>query len=264
MDKRKKGDIIYYSDELNDDFDDIGLDRPPVPENYKYKRTNPFNNFLSNALYYLVAAPVLSTVCFFSGVKVKNRKNIKLIKKCGGYIYANHTSFLDMFMYQVRVVGYVKRTNVIGFSDTTTIPIVKNLARALGYIPIPTDIKGQAKFMDALKFYSNKNQFILIFPEAHIWPYYTKIRPFVSASFHYPAKFNKPVIPVTTVYRKGRFKNSKPKPTLIVGDPIYPKEELTLKENKEYLRNECYNQMVKASESYDQYEYFKYVYKPKE
>ena len=60
MDKRKKGDIIYYSDELNDDFDDIGLDRPPVPENYKFKRTNPFNNFLSNVLYLKILSINLS------------------------------------------------------------------------------------------------------------------------------------------------------------------------------------------------------------
>ena len=34
----EKTKTIYWSDELNDDFDERGLDIPPVPENYKYTR----------------------------------------------------------------------------------------------------------------------------------------------------------------------------------------------------------------------------------
>ena len=262
--KRKKGDIIYYSDELNDDFGEIGLKRPDVPENYQYIRKGKIYNFFSNILYYGVAYPVLSIVCLIFGVKIKNKGNLKKVLNSGGFIYQNHTSFVDMFQNQVKVVGIKRRTNIIGYSDTLTIPFVGSISRSLGYIPLPNDLKGQLKFMEALKHYIDKKQFIIIFPEAHIWPYYTKIRPFVSASFHYPAKFNAPVIPVTTVYRKGRFKNSKPRPTLIIGEPIYPKEELSIKENKEYLRNECYKEMVEASQSIKQYEYFKYVKKEKE
>lgn len=263
MEKRKKGSTIYYSDLLNDDFGEIGLERMEVPSNYKYKRTNPINNFFSNILYYVIAMPILKLVCFFSGVKVKNRKSLKLLKKSGAFIYANHTNFLDMIQYQTIVTGYMKRVNIIGYSDTLSIPIVKHLARALGYIPIPTDFKGQAKFMDALKFYIDKNQFIVIFPEAHIWQYYTEIRPFTSASFHYPAKFMAPIIPIVTVFRRGIFKNSKPKETLVIGDPIFPNSEFNLKENKEFLREECYKQMVSISSKYEQYKYFNYIYKEK-
>ena len=43
---------------------------------------------------------------------------------------------------------------------------------------------------------------ILIYPEAHIWPYYTKIRPFPSTSFRYPIKFNVPSFSITTTYQK--------------------------------------------------------------
>ena len=49
----KKTKIAYYSDELRDDFNELGLSRPPVPENYKYKRTNPFNNFIINSFLFV-------------------------------------------------------------------------------------------------------------------------------------------------------------------------------------------------------------------
>ena len=35
----KKTKVAYYKDELRDDFNEVGLSRPPVPEGYKYKRT---------------------------------------------------------------------------------------------------------------------------------------------------------------------------------------------------------------------------------
>ena len=34
----EKSKTIYWSDELNDDFDEVGLKRPPVPKNYRYLR----------------------------------------------------------------------------------------------------------------------------------------------------------------------------------------------------------------------------------
>lgn len=250
--------IIYYKDELHDDFKQTSLDRPPVKENYKYKRTNPINNFFSNILYYGIAKPVFYVFNFFSGVRYHNVKNLKKLKKEGAFIYANHTTFYDMFTIQACVVRN-KRTNIIGYSDTTTIPVVKNIGRALGYLPLPTDFNNIKRLQDAMEFYiKDKKQHILIFPEAHVWPYYTKIRPFEAGSFHYPAKLNAPIIPIVTTYRKRKlFK--KPGIDIRVGEPIYPKNDLSIRENKMYLRKECYNQMVEISQSVKQYEYIKYI-----
>lgn len=263
MPKRKKGSTIYYSDIYNDDFEKTGLKRPPIPADYKFKRENPINNFFSNLLYFGLAIPLLGLICIFNGVKVKNKKNIRVLNKTGGFIYANHTNFLDMFQIQVLVEGFKTRTNIIGYSDTAGIPFVKHVARALGYIPIPDDLEGQAKFIKSLKFYCDKKQPIIVYPEAHIWPYYTDIRPFKTSPFHYPAKFNVPIIPIVTVFRKGLFKNSKPRETLIVGEVIYPKEGLSLSENKEYLRDECYKKMKEISSSYEQYSFYNYIYREK-
>ena len=43
----KKSKTIYWKDELHDDFDELVLSRPSVPQNYKYIRSNPINNFFS-------------------------------------------------------------------------------------------------------------------------------------------------------------------------------------------------------------------------
>lgn len=249
---------IYYHDELNDDFKKTKLNRPPLKENYKYKRTNRFNNLLSDFLFFCIAKPVFYVINFFSGVKYHNVKNLKELKDKGAFIYSNHTTFYDMFTIQACVVRG-KRTNIIGYSDTTSIPVVRHIGSALGYLPLPDTLKLTKAFQDSLDFYINeKKEHILIFPEAHVWPFYTKIRPFVAGSFHYPAKLNAPIIPIVTTYRKRKFRK-KPGIDIRVGTPIYPKEELDLKGNKQYLRDACYEQMVEISNSVSQYEYIKYV-----
>ena len=247
----------YYHDEINDDFAPLNLNRPTIDEHYKYIRKNKINNFFSYILYFWIVKPILSFIAICMGVKVKNKKNLKPFKHKGLFIYANHTSYIDAFVIQALVGGH-KRTDIIGYSDATSIPVAKHIARACGYLPIPSTLKGSLKFMEAIEFYIKKGESILIYPEAHIWPQYTKIRPFSKTSFHYPSKLNTPIIPVVTVYRKSKISKN-PKMTLVVGTPIYPKSDFDVNQNKTYLRDSCYNQMVKISSSYNQYEFNKFI-----
>ena len=256
----KKTKVIYWKDELRDDFDEVGLSRPPVPENYKYKRTNPINNFFSGILYHGIAKPVLGLYCLFKGIKVVNKKELKKLKGKGAYIYSNHVAISDVFKFQAFVGFNMKRVNIIGYSDSLSMPIVRNLVRALGYLPLP--LKGDAKNMlamtESLDFYTKKGQFVLIYPEAHIWPYYTKVRNFTSGSFIYPAKYLTPVVPAVTIWRKPKI-GKKPKQTIVIGEIIFPKEGKSMIENKEYLHKKCLEEMQRISNSYDQYEYIKYI-----
>ena len=129
-----------------------------------------------------------------------------------------------------------------------------------GYLPLPLkgDLKNMIRMQEAFEFYIKKKQHILIFPEAHIWPYYTHVRPFKDGSFLYPAKCNAPVLPIVTTWRKSKF-CKKPKQTLYILEPIFPKESLSINENKAYLHDETLKAMIEASNNVNQYEYVKYV-----
>ena len=261
----KKTRVIYWKDEINDDFDEVGLSRPGVPEGYKYKRTNPFNNFISGIFYHGIAKPVLGTYCFFKGIKIKGKHHLKELKGKGAFIYSNHVAITDVFKFQSYVFFNKKRVNIIGYSDSLSMPIVRNLTRALGYLPLPLngDIKNMLALMDSMKFYIEKKQFILIYPEAHIWPYYTKIRNFHSGSFNYPAKLEAPILPIVTTWRKPKI-GKKPKQTLYILEPIYPDPNKTTSENKEYLYHATLEAMQKCADSVPQYEYIKYIKKETE
>ena len=249
----KKTKTIYWKDELNDDFDEVGLKRPPVPSNYRYLRKFHVLGFI---FYYLIAKPWLGLYCIFHGIKVQGRENLKKLKHTGYFLYSNHVAISDVFKFAAYAVP-TKRVNIIGYSDTLTIKGVKGIAKSLGYLPIPDDLDNLKKLKEAVKTLTDKGEIVLIYPEAHIWPYYTKIRNFKDVSFSYPAEFNKPVLPAVTIWRgkEGR----KPKQTIIFGKPIYPNPELTPLENKKILHDECLLQMKEISNKYPQVEYIKYI-----
>ena len=256
----KKTKTIYWKDETNDDFDEVGLKRPSVPEGYKYKRTNPINNFFSGILYHGIAKPILGTYCFFKGIRVKGKKNIKKLGGKGAFIYSNHVAISDVLKFQSYVFFWRKRVNIVGYPDTLSMPIVRNLCRALGYLPLPLpgDLKNMVALVDAFKFYVEKNQFILIYPEAHIWPYYTKVRTFKSGSFNYPARLEAPVLPIVTTWRKPKL-GKKPKQTIYVLEPIFPDPNRSANENKDYLYQKTLEAMQKCADSVPQYEYIRYI-----
>ncbi len=255
-----KSRVCYYHDELRDDFNELGLSRPSVPEGYKYKRTNWFNNILSGFLYHIIAKPIIGLYCVCHGIRIKGRKNLKLLNGSGAFIYSNHVAISDVFKFQAQVFFFGKRVNILGYSDSLSMPIVRNLTRALGYLPLPLkgDIKNMVALGEAMEYYYHKKQYILIYPEAHIWPYYTHVRPFRDGSFSYPAKCNAPVLPTVTTWRKSKL-SKKPKQTVYILEPIFPKEGLSMNENKIYLHSECLKAMQKKAEEVSQYEYIKYI-----
>ena len=110
--------------------------------------------------------------------------------------------------------------------------------------------------MKAVERRVNHHHPIVVFPEAHIWPYYTKIRPFKSTAFKYPIKYNVPAFCFTTTYQKRKF-SKKPKITVYVDGPFYPDSNLRGKEQEIELRNQVYECMVERSKNSTD-EYYKY------
>ena len=102
---------------------------------------------------------------------------------------------------------------------------------------------------------------VTIYPEAHIWPYYTGVRPFPDASFCYPVKFNAPTFAFFTAYTKPRGLLSrfrKANMTVFVSDPILPDPALPPRERQREIRDKVYRFMLeKAKES--TYEVIRYI-----
>ena len=81
---------------------------------------------------------------------------------------------------------YPKRNFLIVNPVNISLKGTGTLVEMLGAMPIPSNKSAMKNFLNAIKQKINKGYAITIYPEAHIWPYYTKIRPFKDVSFKYP------------------------------------------------------------------------------
>lgn len=251
---------IYYQDALNDDFAGTNIKTQHLDENFKYIHKNFFWQIASFLIYYIVAIPVLFlTAKIALGIKIVNRKALRKVAGKGYFVYGNHTQIMDAFISQV-AISRPKKTFIVANPDAVSIPGIRALVMMLGCLPLPSTIGGTRKFLEAVKYHIEKKHAIVIFPEAHIWPYATMIRPFSSASFRYPATLGAPVVPIVTTYQKRRF-FSKPRMVITIGEPLFPDIRLPLKESMDNLRNKTFAFMDEAVSNKDNVEYYRYVKK---
>ena len=241
--------IIYYEDELNDEFSKSSIEPRIIDEKYKYVHKNPLWNLCSFVLQNILSVPIKILYAKIKfRIKYIGKEKIKPYKNEGYFIYGNHTQpFADTFIPSIPM--YPKRNFLIVNPVNISLKGTGTLVEMLGAMPIPSNKSAMKNFLEAIKQKMNKGYAITIYPEAHIWPYYTKIRPFKDVSFKYPIQLEKPAFCITNTYQSYGKNNDKVKIVSYIDGPFFPDEGLTLKEQQENLRNKIYNQMVERSKN---------------
>jgi 1-acyl-sn-glycerol-3-phosphate acyltransferase len=250
--------ILYYSDPRNDDFAQNGIEEKPLPEDFTYIHQGPFWRALAFFVYRILATPVgfLASRLWY-GVRVHNRKALAQVKG-SAFLYINHTqSFHDAYM--PILLAWPRKNYVVVSPTAVSAPILSQLVQLLGGIPVPHDLNGLRRFRQALEQRSREGAVITIYPEAHIWPYYTGIRPFPDSSFAYPAKLDTPVFAAVTTYRQRRiFKNARPLIDVTIGGPFYPDKSLPDKKARALLRQQVYDFMTETAAQPGNAAYYEY------
>ena len=245
--KSKK--INYYKDELNDEFSGAEITPRIIDENYKYIHKNPLWDFSSFLLQNVLSMPIK---ILYGKIKFKikyiGKEKLKPYKNQGYFVYVNHTQvFGDVFIPSLPM--YPERNHFIVNPENVSIKFLGNSIQLLGAIPIPNNKNGMKNFIDAVETHTNKGHPITIYPEAHIWPYYTKIRPFKAVSFKYPIQYNKPTFCMTNTYQSYGKNNDKVKIVTYIDGPFFPDTSLTHQQQKQNLRDQVYNCMVERSKN---------------
>jgi len=244
----KQKQIIYYKDELNDDFVKAKVVPKVIDEKYKYIG-NKFWDFVCFCMQNIISMPIkilYSKIKF--RIKYIGKEKLKQYKSTGYFVYANHTQiFADTFIPSIPL--YPKRNFFIVNPENVSMKFLGNIVQLLGALPIPNNKKGMKNFIHAIDKHIEKKHSITIYPEAHIWPYYTKIRPFKAVSFKYPIDLNVPVFCMTNTYQSYGKNNNKIKIVTYIDGPFFPNKDLPKNEQKQDLRNQVYNQMVERSKN---------------
>ncbi len=253
---------IYYEDELNDEFSGEAPRKTiKIDGDFEYIKRSPFWNLCAFFAYRAIMVPF----AFIYNKLVLRQKfiNKSCLKKSrgGGYfVYANHTLKAgDAFI--PNMLNMPRKTYTIVHPDNISLKGAKNFILMNGAIPLPSTTTATKNFMEAIEKRVVEGNAIQIYPEAHIWPYYTKIRPFKAISFRYPVKLDEAVYCFTNTFHKRKF-CKKPKVITYVDGPFYPNKELSPKEQEQDLRDRVYETMCKRAEL-NTYEFIKYERKEK-
>ena len=255
----KKERVIYYEDELNEDFAGNNIKVKPIKNEYKYIRKSwvfKVNAFLGK---YLISVPLLWFIdTFIFRVKIENKKVLKYFKKRGYYLYANHVLPFDPVVLPLKTHLKKKTVIIAGHELFSINPIVSDFASHMYAIPTPNNDKQMMdNFQKCLSYYIKKGERVLIFPEAHIWPYYNDIRHFKSVSFRYPVDDNVPIFVATTTFKK-RKGHRKPKPIIYIDGPFFPDETLPYRERVNDLAEQAYEAMCYRAHNENNYAYIEY------
>lgn len=251
--------IIYYDDELADDFaTTVEKDKlKPLPENYEYISKNPLSRALSRGLLRFAVKHFsrLYLKLFFRH-KFVNGDILKGLEG-GGFFYCNHTLIAgDAFIPNC---AHRKKPNyIVTGEQTSSLTRLLPLLRAIGNIPLAQGGGQKMKMNRCVQKAIARGATVTIYPEAHSWPYYTGIRPFSCSSFKYAAYYGAPVYALTNCFVR-RKRGKKPAVVTYIDGPFYPQAGLSVKENAVNLRNAVYNAMRLRAGRFSTYSYYKYV-----
>ena len=252
--------VVYYADALRDDFAHTNIKTKRVGGDFPYHPTSRLWNCAAFLLYYLVALPIVFLISkLYLGLRFENRRALRQLRGRGYYLYGNHTRNLDAFVPSL--AAFPQKAYIIANPDAVSLPLLQNVVQMLGAIPIPTELGGMRAFMQTVYARRAENNCVAIYPEAHVWPFYTGIRPFADTSFRYPVQDGAPVVAMVTTYRKrtGLFRLCKrPGMTITFSEPMGANPGLSPKKAQAELRDRVYGFMVRVSAEKENVAYIRY------
>ncbi len=245
--KNREPRIIYYTDELNDEFSSAVIQAKPIDENWVYIHTSAWKKFTHFFWLRMVATPIAYPWIHFKfRHKIVGREKIKEIKKGQGYfLYGNHTQPTADALIPT-MICHPRDTYVIVHANNVSMPYLGRVTPSLGALPLPDNLAAMRHFNHAVETRIREGHPVAIYPEAHIWPYCTWIRPFSDKSFSYPIKLGVPVYCFTNTYQT-RKHSAAPKLVTYVDGPFFPDPSLTGAAQRRELRDRVYAAMCERS-----------------
>ncbi|APG70251.1 1-acyl-sn-glycerol-3-phosphate acyltransferase [Lactobacillus delbrueckii] len=232
----------YYYHSESEDLVSSAQQDFQLPDDYQVFRKGAAWQFWNVLVRSLACAFAWLYSRLFLLVKVKGKEKLRPFKKQGYFVYGNHTQMLgDPFTPMTIVNPY--HYYALAAQANWGIPFLGKYVIPAAGLPVGKNIKQSIRLLKDVKYaYEEKQAAIVIYPEAHLWPYYTEIRPFPATSFNFPVSLKAPAFAMTTTYQPCRWRK-RPKITVYIDGPFYPDEKLGKKAAQEKLHGEIAKSM---------------------
>ncbi len=246
----------YFTD-YDCDFDGGELEAKKIDKTYKYVYSGARYKLLRAFLYRGIATPLAFIWSkLIKREKFIGREKLKEYEGRGFFVYCNHTQAAsDAFSPNLFV--FPKIGDIVISSKNMALPVLGRLLPYLGGIPVPTSIGALKNFSEAIHSEIEAKRAVIIYPEAHLWPYMKDLRPFAATSFTYPVRLGAPSFALTRVYRRTR---SGYRCYLYLDGPFFPDDSLPTREAAEKLLCEIREAMEERCRTSD-IEIIRYVKK---
>ena len=190
--------------------------------------------------------------------EVKGLENYIEMKRKGAVITCNHFNAMDNFAVYKAIEKHVYHRELVKVcreGNYTNFPgFYGFLFKHCNTLPLSSVASTMKNFMHAVKTYLAQGRQILIYPEQAMWWNYRKPRPLVSGAFKMAAENNVPVIPFFITMRDSDIVDSDgffvQEYTVNILKPIFPKKELSVRQNAEFMKNENYSVWKKVYEEF--------------
>lgn len=190
--------------------------------------------------------------------EVKGLENYVEMKRKGAIITCNHFNAMDNFAVYKAIEKHVYHRELVKVcreGNYTNFPgFYGFLFKHCNTLPLSSVASTMKNFMHAVKTYLAQGRQILIYPEQAMWWNYRKPRPLTSGAFKMAAENNVPVIPFFITMRDSDIVDSDgffvQEYTVNILKPISPKEELSVRQNAEFMKNENYSAWKKVYEEF--------------
>lgn len=216
--------VRYYSS-YNEDMITSADQKRIVPQGYRWVRRDLCYKIVS-AVSYCTALAFSSIWCrLHLHLHIRGRRALRCTDcRKGAFIYGNHTQPVgDVFIPALAACPH--RIYTVVSPANLGIPIIGRILPYLGALPIPTGIADMRSFTAAVGERAADGNFIVIYPEAHVWEYCTEIRPMSESAFSFPIKNGLPSFAMTVTYKKRPF-GRRPAAIVYIDGPFYPNADL--------------------------------------
>ena len=257
--------VIYYESETDDPIKTDEQEKGQevrLPEGYQFIPRNPFVKLYSAILFRAFRLFGRWYEKRYWQAKFYGREKLKEVRGSGYVLYANHTNpFHDVFG---PALAANRRIFTIISPVNLKVPGIGKFLPYIGALPLGKTADEKKAFHKAADERLRQGNCLVIYPEAHLWPYYTGVRKFPAGdkSFTYAARNNLPIFTMTTTYHKRKDKKygDLPRMDIYVDGPFWPDESKSEIKNRAMLAKKAYDSMLKYSKK-STYEYFKYIRK---
>ena len=190
--------------------------------------------------------------------EVKGLENYVEMKRKGAIITCNHFNAMDNFAVYKAIEKHVYHRELVKVcreGNYTNFPgFYGFLFKHCNTLPLSSVASTMKNFMHAVKTYLAQGRQILIYPEQAMWWNYRKPRPLTSGAFKMAAENNVPVIPFFITMQDSDIVDSDgffvQEYTVNILKPIFPKEELSVRQNAEVMKNENHSVWKKVDEEF--------------